>query len=138
MSDSFRVSAIMPTTPQRVYGAWLSSKEHGAMTGGEEAKITARIGGGYMAGSGYIEGKTLSLEPYGCIVQSWRTTDFPKDSPHSRLEIHLEEAPRGMRITLVHSEIPEGQGSMYRDGWKEFYFKPMKTYFSTRAAPTEA
>jgi len=42
----------------------------------------------------------------------------------------LEEASGGTRITLVHNEIPEGQGQQYKDGWRDFYFKPMKKYFA--------
>jgi len=26
--------------------------------------------------------------------------------------------------------IPDGQGENYKQGWKDFYFKPMKKYFS--------
>jgi activator of HSP90 ATPase len=35
----------------------------------------------------------------------------------------------GTRVTIIHSEIPAGQGEGYKKGWKDFYFKPMKKYF---------
>jgi activator of HSP90 ATPase len=63
-------------------------------------------------------------------VQSWRTSDFPEESEDSRLEILLEEAEGGTKLTLIHTQIPEGQGEEYRRGWEEFYFEPLSQYFS--------
>ncbi len=73
---------------------------------------------------------TQVLEPNHRIVQSWRTTEFPPESPDSRLELILEEVEGGTKLTLRHSNIPEGQGQMYKDGWVEWYFEPMQAYFS--------
>jgi activator of HSP90 ATPase len=128
MADSFRVSAVLPTSPQEVYDAWLDGDQHGAFTGAEAA-IEPGIGGAFSAWDGYISGTTLELDPPGRIVQAWRTTEFPLGSPDSRLEILLEEATEGTRITLVHTEIPEGQGPSYEKGWQDFYFAPMREYF---------
>ena len=72
----------------------------------------------------------LELDPPRRIVQSWRTTEFPEGSPDSRLEVLLEPDGAGTRLTLVHTEIPDGQGARYEEGWKENYFTPMKAYFS--------
>ncbi len=124
-TQSITVSATIPAPPKRVYEAWMSGKEHGAMTGGQ-AKVTARVGGKFSAWDGYIEGKTLELEPNKKIVQAWRTSEFPQDAPDSRLEITLKREKSGTRITLRHTEIPSGQAAGYKKGWIDFYFKPMK------------
>ena len=63
-------------------------------------------------------------------MQAWRTTEFPDEAPDSRLEVWLEEDDRGVQIRLVHSEIPDGQGEDYRQGWDEYYFAPMQEYYS--------
>ncbi|HUI72450.1 MAG TPA: SRPBCC domain-containing protein [Spirochaetia bacterium] len=131
-SDSLRVSAVIPAEPQAVYDAWLSNKEHGAMTDTPPAKISARAGGAFTAGGGYMWGKTLELDPPRKIVQSWRTTDFPKDAPDSRLELLLEGAKGGTKIIIVQTEIPSGQGADYRQGWIDYYFEPMKRYFAAK------
>jgi activator of HSP90 ATPase len=99
------------------------------MTGGS-ADIDPRVGGAHSAWDGYITGITLELEPDHRIVQSWRTSEFPADSPDSRLEITLETVSDGTRLTLRHSEIPTGQGASYESGWVENYFQPMAAYFS--------
>jgi activator of HSP90 ATPase len=129
-TDSIRLSAVLPAEPKAVYAAWMSSKGHGAMTG-SAAKITARGGGKFTAWDGYISGKTLELEPGSRIVQSWRTTDFQEQEPDSSLEVLLQKAKGGTRITLVHTNIPDGHGAEYRKGWLDFYFKPMKEYFGS-------
>lgn len=129
MKNGFRLSAVIPAAPAQIYKAWLSGKGHSAMTG-SPAKATARVGGRFSAWDGYISGRTLELEPDRRIVQAWRTSEFPDDAPDSRLEISLEPAKTGTKLTLTHTDIPPGQAESYRQGWEDFYFKPMKEYFS--------
>jgi hypothetical protein len=63
------------------------------------------------------------------IVQSWRSDDFPADALDSLLDIRLEPAPGGTRVTLRHGDLPEGQGPALLEGWEEFYLEPMARYF---------
>ena len=127
--ESFTVSTDLPARPEQIYEAWLSSEGHSQMTG-SPAEIEGRSGGKFKTWDGYIWGKTLELEAPGRIVQAWRTSEFPEHSPDSRVEILLEEVPSGAKVTLVHTGIPDGQGEDYKQGWEEFYFTPMRTYFS--------
>ena len=131
MVESFKISAVIPAPAERVYKAWLSSKEHSAFTG-SATKVSARVGGKFTASDGYIEGKTLELEPNKRIVQAWRTTEFSSADPDSRLELLLEETAKGTKVTLVHSGIPKGQGESYKQGWVDYYFEPMKQYFAAQ------
>ncbi len=128
--DSFRIVAILPAPPARVYAAWLDAEEHAEFTGGD-ATIDPRVGGKHTAWDLYISGETLELVPGKKIVQSWRTTEFPDDAPDSRLELQLEPLGGGAetRLTLVHTMLPAGQGGTYKDGWGEHYFEPMRAYF---------
>lgn len=129
MSRRFKVSAKFPVPPERIYRAWLSSKDHSAMTGAV-AKITPRIGEVFSAWDGYITGRTLDLEPNTRIVQAWRTSEFGEDDPDSKIEVLLEPDGAGTIVTLIHSDIPEGEADNYRAGWEEWYFSPMREYFS--------
>lgn len=130
MKNEFTVSTILASAPEKIFRAWLSTEGHAAMTG-SPAKVEPRVGGTFSAWDGYIFGKTLELKPYARIVQAWRTTEFPEGSADSRVEILLEAVEGGAKITLVHSEIPAGQADDYKQGWEDFYFKPMKKYFNT-------
>jgi activator of HSP90 ATPase len=129
MKDQIKISAIFPVTAKRLYDAWLNSTLHSDFTGGK-AKIDGKIGGKFKAWDGYITGSNLTLQPYGRIVQMWRTKEFPKSAPDSRLEILFEKHNSGTKITLIHTHIPAGDEKKYEKGWKEHYFKPMKKFFS--------
>ena len=129
MPEKIIVSETFPVKAEQVYRAWLDSKAHAAFTGAS-AKVVPKVGGKFSAWDGYIGGKTLELEPNHRIVQSWRTTDFPEGAEDSMLEVVLEETKGKTKVTLAHSNIPEGQGEGYAQGWREFYFEPMKKYFS--------
>jgi activator of HSP90 ATPase len=128
MKNGFTLSEVFNTKPSAIYKAWLSSKGHSAMTG-SAAKVDGRVGGKFTAWDGYIFGSTLELTPDRRIVQAWRTSEFPEGTPDSRVEILLEETRGGTKLTLTHSDMPDDQIDSYRQGWEDFYFKPMREYF---------
>ncbi len=130
-TDSFKVTAKFPVTARELYEAWLDSKKHGEMTGAG-AKTGSKVGSKFSAWDGYIQGKTLELVPVQRIVQAWRTTDFPTGCDDSVIEVMFQDFDGGCKMTIRHTSIPKGQGDEYKEGWRQFYFKPMKEYFARR------
>jgi activator of HSP90 ATPase len=128
MKNEFTLTVKIEVGAEGIYHAWLTSDGHSAMTG-SPAKVDGRAGGDFTAWDGYIWGSFLELEQDRKIVQSWRTSEFPEEAEDSRVEIMLEEKGGETQITLVHTDIPEGQAESYKQGWEDFYFKPMKKYF---------
>ena len=128
MAIEFKISTLLPATPEEIYTAWLSSDGHSKMTGGQ-ASITAEVGAVFNAWDGYIIGRNLVLEYGKRIVQSWRTVEFDDNEPDSRLEITFEPAGKQTKIILNHSGLPP-HGGQYEQGWVENYFDPMMRYFS--------
>jgi len=122
MSEKIRVTVILPVRAERLYNAWLSSEEHAAFTG-SPAEIVPSVGGEFSAWEGYIQGKTLLLEPFQRIVQSWRTSDFPSNAPDSQLDILFQADGEQPHLTLNHTNIPDGQSAEYRQGWLDYYFE---------------
>lgn len=127
--ESFTVTTTFPISAQQLYDAWLDAAEHSAFTGADAA-ATAEEGAEFMAWDGYIWGKNVELEQGERIVQTWRTTEFDETDEDSTLELLFEDTDDGSRLTLNHSNIPEGQGQQYEQGWEEHYFQPMREYFS--------
>jgi uncharacterized protein YndB with AHSA1/START domain len=132
-TDQIEIARILPATPEQIYAAWLDADAHGAMTGGPATVESTEVGGRFTAWGGYIDGSHLALEPARRIVQSWRSDDFPPEALDSRLEVLLEPAPGGTRITLRHTDLPEGHGPGLLEGWDEHYLEPMRRYFERAA-----
>ena len=128
MKNGFTLSEVFKTTASEIYNAWLSSEGHSAITG-SPAKVDGTVGGKFSAWDGYIFGTTLELKADQHIVQAWRTSEFADDAPDSRLEVSLEDIEGGVMVTLTHSNLPKDQVDSYRQGWEDFYFKPMMEYY---------
>lgn len=129
----FSIKTKIKTSPEQIYHAWLTSKAHGAMTGGD-AKCSSKVGGKFSAWDGYILGKNLELIKDKYIKQSWRTIEFDQDQPDSILEIDLKEIKPGItELTLSHSVLLP-KDFKYKKGWVENYFDPMKVYFESKNA----
>jgi len=130
MPEQLKLSVILLAAPETIFQAFLDSAVHAEFTG-SPAAVDARVGGAFSAWDGYITGEILEINPPKRFVQAWRTTDFPQDAPDSRLEAIFEPEGSGTRLTLMHTNIPEGQAEDYRQGWDDFYFSPLQTYFSS-------
>jgi activator of HSP90 ATPase len=129
LEPGIKISAIFQVSAKNLYDAWLSSKLHSAFTG-TKTQIEPRQGSPFSIDNGYITGTNIVLQPYGRIVQQWRTTEFPEGSPDSKLEILFEKHNSGTKLTIIHTQLPNGDEKKYEKGWKEHYLKPMKAYFS--------
>lgn len=123
------LKAVVPASPERVFAGFVEAAEHAAMTGAP-ATSEPRVGGRFTAWDGYIEGTYVELVPAKRVVARWRTSEFPAESADSLLVIKLEGDAASTTISLVHSEIPEGQSASYERGWEEFYFVPMRAHFA--------
>ena len=128
MKNEFTVSETLGTSAETIYTAWLSTQGHTLMTG-SPAKVDRRVKGEFTAWDGYIWGTFLELEANKRILQAWRTGEFPEEADDSQVEVLLEEANGKTKVTLIHTNIPEGQAESYKQGWEDFYFKPMREYF---------
>ena len=128
MKNDFTVSETLNASAETIYNAWLSTQGHTLMTG-SPAKVDGRVKGEFTAWDGYIWGTFVELDASKRILQAWRTSEFPDDANDSLVEVLLEEKDGKTKITLLHSNIPEGQADGYKQGWEDFYFKPMREYF---------
>lgn len=122
--ESIELVVELPVSPAVLQARWLDPAWHARFTGGAGATFD-QASGAYTAWDGYIEGVTLENTP-GRLVQSWRSGDFAEDDGPSRLELRFDPSGTGTRLTLLHEEIPAGQGAMYRSGWEDHYFVHMR------------
>lgn len=123
--ESLTRETSLPAEPKVVFSTWMSASGHTRMTGG----AASVDGDSFTAWDGYISGRFLRVEEPSRIEMAWRTTQFPDDAPDSRVIVAFEAVGEGCRVVIVHTEIPEGQGLNYYDGWEKFYFAPMREFF---------
>ncbi len=122
---------VVPATPAQVYGAFLDPRIHAAFTG-SPATCTARVGGKFTAWDGYIFGVNRELVKDQRIVQDWQTTEWPEGAAASRVEFTFQAVKDGTEIRMVHSNVPAEQADAYRQGWIDYYWEPLKAYFTAR------
>jgi activator of HSP90 ATPase len=103
----------------------MDSKRHTAFTG-SEARISRKVGGKFIAYDGSLEGTNLELVPDKKIVQSWRGSDWP-EGHYSKAVFSLKEIDGGTRLTFTQTGVPADLYEDYRQGWHDYYWKPMKT-----------
>jgi activator of HSP90 ATPase len=122
---------VIPALPEKVYDALTNAKKHSEFTGGK-ATGNPVVGSRFTAWDGYISGKNLELEKGKKIVQEWVTTDWPQGYPPSKLELTFREVGGKTELTMVHSDVPAEQEDELKQGWIDFYWEPLKTYFQKR------
>jgi uncharacterized protein YndB with AHSA1/START domain len=125
---TIRQQTLIPASPREVYRALVTARVHAAVTG-SPATGSARVGGRFTAHGGYITGVHRELVPGKRIVQDWWTSEWPDGAAPSRLEITLRTVKGGTALRMVHSNVPASQADSYRQGWIDYYWKPLKEYF---------
>jgi len=128
---TIKQTVVIPALPKEVYEAYVDPVKQSEFTGAK-AKGKPVVGGKYSAWDGYAFGKYLELEPGKSVVQEWTTTDWTEGYGASRLELSFKAVPGGTEISLVQSDVPDEMADEILDGWIEFYWDPLKEYFSKK------
>ena len=102
----------------------MDSNKHSQLTG-SEVGIERKIGSKFSVYDGDIQGVNLELVPDQKIVQSWRYSDWPKGH-YSKATFSLKQVPGGTRLTFTQTEVPEKFFEDIKQGWKDYYWEPMK------------
>jgi uncharacterized protein YndB with AHSA1/START domain len=120
----------IPATPEQVFRALTDPEElmkwwgaKGTMTG---AHVNLRPGGEYrfefMSPRGetaWVKGQYQVVEPPRRLVKTWFNSKFP--DLRNSVEIRLEPAPGGTRLTLVHGGLAGRLEAFedYEKGWPD-------------------
>ncbi|MGE5042009.1 MAG: SRPBCC domain-containing protein [Candidatus Levyibacteriota bacterium] len=121
-------SVHLNATPEDVYEALMDEKKHAEFTGAS-AQIENRVGGKFSVWDGYATGETTELIPGKKIVQSWRASDWPEDAD-STVTFELKPDGDGTTLIFTHSHVPPEFKKEVSDGWKDFYWEPLKKYLA--------
>jgi activator of HSP90 ATPase len=128
---TIKQKVLFPVKPLQVYNALIDETQHMAFTGAK-ATCDPKVGGKFTAWNRYITGTNLKLEKGKRIVQEWKTSEWPAGYMPSTVEFSFKEKNNGTELTMIHSNVPKQQAASYREGWIDFYWKPLKEYFGKR------
>lgn len=121
---TIRQSVTFKASPHEVYEALMDSKKHSEFTG-SEVQMSRNVGSEFSVYGGDIHGINLDLVPDQKIVQSWRYSDWP-ESHYSKATFSLKKVPSGTRLTFSQTGVPEEFYDDISQGWRDYYWEPMK------------
>jgi activator of HSP90 ATPase len=117
-------------TPAMLYRAIMNDHSHAEFSGGR-ARNSGKIGARFIAYDGYIEGVNLALEKDKRIVQAWRGSDWKKGH-YSIAIFEFRRAGKDAVLTFTQLSVPNDQVNGIDQGWKDYYWTPMKEMFAKR------
>jgi uncharacterized protein YndB with AHSA1/START domain len=131
MATLIHQEVIIKATPQRIYRALMTSKEHETFTANGKAKISRKVGGAFSAHDGYVSGINLELKPGKRIVQAWRVKGMP-EGVYSVVRFELKKVRGGTRLVFDQTGLPPEHVGHLSSGWKARYWRPLKAYLEEK------
>jgi activator of HSP90 ATPase len=129
-TKTIKQTVTFSVPPDEVYDALMDSKKHSTFTGAK-AVISKKAGGKYSAYDGYHGGVNLELIPGKKIVQSWHAKNWEKGH-FAKATFLFSKTKTGARVKFTHAGVPDYDYKAINNGWNEYYWKPMKTYFDKK------
>lgn len=90
--------------------------------------IQVEKNGQFVMFSGNVTGSFIELETNKKIKMSWRLKHWPQGH-HSEATMELTQTDKGTRMTLTQTGVPENDVERTKQGWKNFYWNPIKFTF---------
>jgi len=123
-TKTIRQSVTFNAKAHDVFEALMDSKKHAKFTG-DPAKISRKVGGKFTASGDYIEGVNLEVIPDKKIVQAWHSSDMPKDY-YTKVTFSFKQEKGKTKLAFIHSGVPENRYEDLKQGWKDYYWTPLK------------
>jgi activator of HSP90 ATPase len=127
-TKSIRQTVTFNATPDKVYDLIMDQKKHAAFTG-SKAIMSTKINGKFIVFDSYCHGYNIGLKEGKKIVQAWHfEEDGWPDDHYSICTFQFERAGNKTRLSFLQTDIPEHKVGPLKEGWKQFYWEPMKAY----------
>jgi uncharacterized protein YndB with AHSA1/START domain len=91
--------------------------------GGGPAKMDDKVGTKFILWGGDIWGKNLKVIKNQFLIQEWYGSKWAKPS---KVTFTLKEEGKGVKVTLLHEDVPDGEEKDIAEGWKMYYLGPIK------------
>jgi len=119
-------TVTLRASPHDVYETIMDPKEH-AKFSGAPAKLERKAGGPFAHYGDSLSGLVVDFEPDKKIVLAWRSKGWP-ERHYSIAQFTLSRAGKGTKLVFEQFGIPSGDYADISDGWRTYYWAPMKQY----------
>jgi activator of HSP90 ATPase len=127
-TTTIKQTATFAASPREIYHLIMDSKKHTAFTG-SKATMSTKVNGKFSVFDGYCHGTNIELTEGKKIVQAWHFAEegWPDDH-YSLCTFLFEQVGDKTKLSFLQAGVPEDSVNSLKDGWKQFYWEPMKAY----------
>lgn len=118
----------MNATPEEVFDA-LVNPDTIQIWSGDEAKMTAGVGGTFMLWGGQMFGTNIEVVKNKKLVQEWCYDQW--DAP-SKVTFTIKSKGKKTVVELVHEDVPEKSVKSISEGWDSYYLGAMQEMFDEK------
>lgn len=101
--------------------------------GGGPVKMNDKVGTKFSLWGGSIWGRNIESVTEKKLVQEWYSEEDTAWEQPSVVTFILQPEKTGVKLHLLHTDIPDAYEESIADGWKEYYLGPLKEYVEEKA-----
>ncbi len=132
-TKTIRQSVQFKAEPSEVFNLLMNKKKYSDFSG-SDVTISNKPKGKFEVFDGYCTGVNLEIVPHKLIVQSWHFAEEGWPDDHlSTCTFEFLPSVSGTKLSFVQTEVPEFCHKALSDGWKKYFWEPMKTYLKNNA-----
>ena len=125
---SIKQTVTFNASPKEVYQLIMDAKKHAAFTG-SPVKMSNKINGKFSLFDGYCHGYNIELSEGKKILQAWHFSEGGWPDDHfSICSFVFQEKDNKTKLVFTQTGIPAHRAGDLKEGWKQFYWKPMKAW----------
>ena len=125
---SIKQTVTFTATPENIYHLIMDQKKHAAFTN-SKVIISTKVNGKFNVFDGYCHGYNIELTEGKKIVQAWHFAEEGWTEDHfSICTFQFEKVGNKTKLIFLQTGVPENNVEALKEGWKEFYWEPMKAY----------
>ncbi len=123
-------TALFQAQPLEVFNLLATSKGHKAFTG-YPARITPKKGSNFSVYDYSLNGIVVKVVKNKQLTLSWQCEmkGWPK-THYSQVDFTLIKTKTGTKLSFKQTGVPSSCYADIRDGWKEYYWTPIKDYLA--------
>ena len=127
-TKSIKQTVTFNASPKEVYDLIMDAKKHASFTG-TDVIMSDKVNGKFNVFDGYCHGCNIELSKGKKIVQAWHfAEDGWPDDHFSVCTFVFEKKDNKTKLTFTQTAIPAHKAEALKEGWKEFYWRPMKSF----------